>query len=263
MPVLHKAETVFQAKHYDAAAALYDEAIHRAPRCYVAQAYRGDASFFAGDWSTALTYYDAALKLNPDDGAIYLFRSNALARLHRLPEALDALRWSLALRPRNPNVLHVLDEVGRELKAQVQSVEFEPRGFARKVSDAKVTVTSDPAKPYWLGYATCKAFWLGEPSHREEMTGDRRYRFSNIEEAECLAALLTAYEGQRQDKTKQVEPDPAIEALERLAKAHWLNEWVVYELASRLDPQVVLTLPLEARQRMFEFVRTQVVVDTH
>jgi len=37
--------------------------------------------------------------------------------------------------------------------------------------------------------------------------------------------------------------------------------WVIYEIASRLDPQVVLKLAPKGRQGVFDFVRRHVVVD--
>jgi tetratricopeptide (TPR) repeat protein len=257
-PRLHQAENIFQTKHYDAAAALYDEAIAQSPKCYLALAYRGDASFFAGDVKTALGFYQRALAMNPDDGSIYVFRSNAYARLGRKPEALEDLRTSLALRPHVKTVLDVARKLEGSGAITVRDVPFVPEGFARKEGDGYAVYT-DATRPAWLGYAACKALWMAEPEHRAQVAGTSQAGFSIAEERECIAALLVAYDSLRQKGSQPEEPQ--LEYLEGILKAGDLDAWIVYELASRVDPQVVLRQPPELRKRIVDFVRKHVLVD--
>jgi len=46
-----------------------------------------------------------------------------------------------------------------------------------------------------------------------------------------------------------------------VAKSGDASGWVLYEIAARLDPQIVLKLAPKARQGVFDFVRHHVVVD--
>ena len=46
------------------------------------------------------------------------------------------------------------------------------------------------------GTANCKAIWLGEPSHREALTGSTDHGFTSTEELECLASAASVYESE-------------------------------------------------------------------
>jgi tetratricopeptide (TPR) repeat protein len=257
-PKLRAAEPLFQDKRYAEAGALYDAAVKAAPSCYVAYAYRGDAAFFQGQEEKALADYDKALALNPDDGSIYVFRANALQHLKRYPEMVDALRWSLALRPRNTLVLDMLHQAERPLHFTVRSVDIAFHGFARK-EGADMAIYADAKRPAWLAYASCKALWLGEPSHRKAVLGTSEHVISFPEEQECIGALLAGYlVGKEHDDAIQ---EPELRAVAEIIQAGYGAEWVVYELLSRVDPQIVLTLPDAERKRMFEFVKRYVAVD--
>jgi len=255
---LAQAEKAFSAKNYPEAQLLYDQAVAKAPQCAVAVAYRGDASHFAGDYQTALTYYDRALKLNPDEGAFYLFRANALSHLGKRKEAVDDLRWSLALRPHNANSLRALRAGEQRMGIAVHDVSFLPLGFARKEGNA-VAAYYDKGKQYWMGYALCKALWLADEEHRKNATGAAEHRFSTTEELECLAALVTGWH--RVGKDPHRPTDAQLSYLDQVIKSGDASGWVIYEIASRLDPQVVLKLAPKGRQGVFDFVRRHVVVD--
>jgi len=258
MAKIHAAEPIFQAKKYAEAAPLYEEAVKLAPKCYLAYAYRGDAAFYQGMEGMALADYDKALALNPDDGSIYVFRANALQHLKRYPEMLDALRWSLALRPRNPLVLKMLHDAERPLHLTVRSVDIPFHGFARQEGDA-IAIYADAKRPAWLMYASCKGFWIGEPSHRKAVLGTTEHPVSSDEELECLAALLdAAYKFKDSPDTIQ---EPGMRQLTEIVQAGYAGEWIVYELVSRESPQIVLTFSDAERQRMFEFVKRFIAVD--
>jgi len=255
---LAHAEEAFSAKNYPEAQLRYDQAVAKAPQCAIAVAYRGDASHFAGDYQTALTYYDRALKLNPDEGAYYLFRANALSHLGRLKEALDDLRWSLALRPHNANSLKMVRGGEQAMRVAVHDVPFVPLGFARKEGDS-VAVYWDKTNHSWMGYALCKALWLADEEHRKNLTGEAKYQFSTTEELECLGALVTAWHGVGKDPHRPT--DAQLSYLDEVVKSGDAPGWVIYEIASRFDPQIVLKLAPKGRQGVFDFVRRHVVVD--
>jgi len=255
---LAHAEEAFTAKNYAEARLRYDQAIAKAPGCAIAVAYRGDASHFDGDYQTALTYYDRALKLNPDEGAFYLFRANALSHLGKRKEALDDLRWSLVLRPHNANSMRVLRAGEQAMGIAIHDVSFVPLGFARKEGDA-VGAYYDKGKQYWMGFAACKALWLADEEHRKKATGVAQHQFSTTEELECLGALVTAWHGLGKDPHRPT--DALLSYLDQVVKSGDAGPWVIYEITSRVDPQVVLKLASNGRQKVFDFVRRHVVVD--
>ncbi|HYV65034.1 MAG TPA: hypothetical protein VE964_02255 [Myxococcales bacterium] len=252
---IEEAEGLFQRKEFGTARKLYDEAIALAPACYVAHAYRGDADLFAGDAASALGHYDRALVINPDDASVHFFRSTALRQLGRTEEMKTELRWAMALRPRNPTVLQIVNRSVGRLGLRVEDVGVNLWGFARKEGDS-VGIYFDEKQPAWLGYALCKGFWLGDPDHRREMTGSTEVLFTLEGERECLVALLTAYETEREKRT-----DETLERLYRIVESGAGDAWIVYELGSRVDPQIMLKVTPKLQREVLEFVTKYVMVD--
>jgi hypothetical protein len=110
-----------------------------------------------------------------------------------------------------------------------------------------------------LAFANCKALWLGEPSHRQEMTGTTEHPFSSLEETECLASAAMVHEGQKE----QGADGPADSSLDRLMGViddGMVTELVLFEMAARVHPQYTLTLDDEDRGRLRAYVIRHVLL---
>ncbi len=252
------AEPHYQAHRYDEAAKLYTRATERCPSCYLAWLFRGDAALFAEDPTTALAHYDKAAQLNPHDYRAHFYRGSALVRLERYEEARDAWAWSLVLHPRNPVIRQFFQnnpEVGLVITGDV----VVPRGIARKEEDA-VVIHFDPDRhPAWFAYANCKAIWLGEPSHREALTGSTEHPFSSTEELECLASAASVYESELR-KGEEAREDDSLARLRTIIQDKMASELILFEMAARVHPQMALTLDDEARKRLHAYVLAYVLV---
>lgn len=254
MALIQQAEVHYRAEHYAEAEKLYAQALAKEPGNYLAALNLGDAALFAGDAKTALTRYERAARLNPDDHRSYFYRGTAFLKLDRMDEARDMYAWALTLRPEHPLVMQALGNNAGALGIRVRPRVLKPRALARAEGNG-ISVQLDVQSP-WFVYGLCKALWLGEESHREEMTGEREYRPTNIEELECLSLLGAVYERfQEEGKPK----DPALERFVRIVEEGYGKELILYEVLARQAPHVVLTLSSEARERLHEYVLRYVV----
>ncbi len=248
----------YQARRYAEAEKLYAQAVELCPQCYLARAYLGDAKLFGGDAAAALVDYKKAAEINPDDYRLYYFQGSALARLGRLEEAREAFAWSLVLNPRNPTLRKFFRE-NRQLGILVEDDVLVPRGFARE--DGKdILVEFDPGYgAAWLAFANCKAMWIGEAAHREEMTGTAERHFSSTEETECLMSVAMVHAAQ----SERGDDDPMDSSLDRLMAViedGMMSELVLFELAARVHPQYTLTLDDAERQRLKAYVLQHVLL---
>ncbi|WP_426751064.1 tetratricopeptide repeat protein [Myxococcus sp. Y35] len=256
--LLDEAEPHFQARRYDEAATLYARATERYPNNYVAWVFRGDAAYFAGDAATALEHYRRATTLNPHDHRAWFFQGNALAKLGRFEEALEAWAWCLVLNPRYP-VIRQFFRTNAHLGLVIRGDVIVPRGYAERDAEG-VSIQFDPNHdPGWFAFANCKALWLGEPSHREKMTGSTEEQFTSVEEMECLASALAVHESQKAEG-KMDALDPTLDRLFDIAQEGLLLEVVLFEVGARVHPHVVLTLDDALRQRLKRYVLTHVLV---
>lgn len=254
MAIIQQAEVHYQAKRYAEAEKLYAQALEKEPGNYLAALNLGDAALFSGDPKTALTRYERAARINPDDHRSYFFRGTALAHLDRMAEARDMYAWALTLRPEHPYVMHALEQNADALGIRLQPRVLRPRALAR-VEGKGISVHVDPESP-WLVHGLCKALWLGEESHRLEMTGEPGHHPTPIEELECLGLLGAVYTRfQEEGKPK----DPALERLLRIVEEGYGKELILYEALARQSPHVVLTLDTKARERLHQYVLRFVV----
>jgi tetratricopeptide (TPR) repeat protein len=255
--LIGQAEVHYRARRYAEAAKLYEQAIARCADCYLARAYLGDATLFGGDPEGALAHYKKAAEINPHDYRLYYFQGSALARLGRVEEAIEAWVWSLVLNPRNP-VIRQFFRQNQELGLVIRDDVLSPRGFARKQGE-EVFVEFDPDYgAAWLAYANCKALWLGEASHRQEMTGSEEHHFTSTEETECLLSAAIVHEGQKAEQEERM--DPTLERLVEIMRDGMVTELVLFEMAARVYPQYILTLDDEDRQRLRKYVLRYVLL---
>jgi tetratricopeptide (TPR) repeat protein len=256
--LLEKAETYFARKDYEEANKNYELALKADPDCYMAIANIGDCYQFMGQSEKALPEYDRAILKNPNDHRLHYFRGNALLNLGRVEEAKKSYLRSLMLRPRYSFALQVMDTWKDLLKISVRASLFHPRALVRREGEEVcVYVDLDKGGLPWLAYANAKAVWLGEASHRQEMTGKSEYAWSMAEERECLANLLAMYAGSLAGKTIQADPD--LDLLQKIFDNGDIDLFILYEVYTRLCPVGMLVQPAEIQGKMEQYIQKYMV----
>ncbi|HVE81696.1 MAG TPA: tetratricopeptide repeat protein [Myxococcales bacterium] len=250
--LIAQAEPHFSQRRFEEAAALYRRALKLQPDYYPALLDLGDVAALSGDPQGALQHYERAIQVNPVDHRGHFLRGNALLDLGRVAPALDAYATALALRPRNPVMLDAIEARQQKLGVRLVRDFFLPRGVIRPAARG-VDVLFDATRPHWVAWAACKGLWVGEARHRQEMTGAEEHRFTPVEEAECIGALLEAYLHER--ASGDAEEEPELERLGRIAAEGELPELILYDLASRRSPHALLLLDDARRAKVERFVR--------
>lgn len=260
--LIAEGEPHFQANRFDEAAKLFARATEVCPKCANAWIFRGDAALFANKEEAALGYYRKATELNPDDYRAHFFQGHALLRLGRRAEAREAFASALVLNPRLPTLRKLL-AMNPGLGLVITPDVVVPRGMAERTQTGVAALYDGHYGTAWLAFAVCKALWLGEPSHRKEMTGsDSDTHFTSTEERECLNAALTGYAIAKEQKdADSVIPDKGLERLERIVEAGMGDMVVLFELASRVHPQVTLTTNEDVRQRLRAYILEFVLLE--
>ena len=244
----------FVERNFAEAVKAWTAAVEAYPEEPMAFTHLGDAWFFQGRYDLALENYQKACAIAPDDYQPHLFRAHALARLGRREEALDAFALTLALRPRHANTLNVIRNRQAELGVTALEAGFAPRAFVRRKGDGVEVFAADAP---WIAWAACKAAWLGEPEFREA-GGGKEGTWTSAEEKECLAGLLGVYAGMRADG--EIEPDPTIERVSAVVDAGLIHAMILYEMGSRIWPDLVLLESPEVRGKVVAYVRRFLLV---
>jgi hypothetical protein len=115
-----------------------------------------------------------------------------------------------------------------------------------------------PSLAPWLAYGSCKTVWIDNAVHRKEKTGRDDHYWTDLEERECMGALAAVYAELR---TKgRASKDPVLERIHDIVADGFVEEFVLYEMASRIDPHFMLKVGEEARLRMREYIGRHVIV---
>ena len=257
--MFEEAEALFVGRRYTEAIRSYQKIIDRFPDCYVAYSHLGDSYYKMRQFRKAISYFDKAIEINPFDHRTFVYKADSLVHLGELAEAEAAYIHALSLQPRYWLAMANLQHQADKLAIEVRTDLFQPKAFVRREKDGiGVYISDEQSLNVWLSYALVKAIWLGEPSHRDPKTDNSTYTWSSLEEEEALFNLVAVYKALKHLDT--AKSDPGLDLLERIAEAGDLNSFVLYEIASRMNPQVTLTLPEEARQSVREFIAKYVVV---
>jgi tetratricopeptide (TPR) repeat protein len=255
--LMDKADALFHQKDFKAAEAAYALVLVRYPSHYLAMVAWGECAELTGRRDVALERYEKAGAFAPYDYRSWYHRGNALLELGRKAEATKMYVHALALSPRSDELLDGIEGRQPKLGFRLHRNLFVPAARIEKKGDE--VLMSLVAQPQWVAWAGCKALWMGERSHREEMTGHGQHVFTNVEEEECLMNLAASYETVTKAK-EGYEKDPTSQLVFDVSQAHLLTEFVMFEIGSRVDPQVTLRLPEEYLPRIEELIRKYVLV---
>lgn len=253
--MLETVEPLFEQKDFDGAEKGYEQILAKFPGDYALQLDWGDAALFAGKADVALARYVKATTFNPADHRSWYYRGNALAALGRKKEAIDAWVRAIAMRPENTVMLTGLEGKAAALGYVVKSRTLMPAARVEPMEDG-LRIWTSSSQSHWLAWGICKAMWRGEPDHRKAMTGSERDAFNMTEEKECLVNTLAMYETRKKGEAD----DPMIEQLAAAVKAKLFAGYLVYEIASRVEPHIYLQQSPETQRVVEDYVRRFILV---
>lgn len=262
---LGKVEPLFKERKFAKARKRYEAIAASHPKNYLAVSSIGDCHYLSEDHEAALPYYERALEMNPYHYVNYLKLGNTLAKLGRWEAALDTFVRGLVVRPRQEVILNQIRYFSKGLGVRVEDGRFLPRAYAER-SEGGIAVHFDPDDGWpWLTWVQCKAVWLGEGEYRaarlEDPTANESYQPTSTEEFDCLRTLVVGYGIAREER--EFPPDPMLDRLSRIAEEGLLQEFVVYELFSRISPDIALLIPLETHGlELRKYLEKFVVVKT-
>ena len=127
-------EAVTLLKEMKAARQHYEPTSLRSPKAVAREHLtQANASYIAREYEEALSEYDRALELRPDDPSTLYNKGTTLADLHRHEDALATFNRALELRPGHPSTLYnrgiLLRKLGRQEEALAdydRSLELRP-----------------------------------------------------------------------------------------------------------------------------------------
>jgi tetratricopeptide (TPR) repeat protein len=218
--VMQRAEAAFAARDYPGARKLYQEALEHDPALYEAALFLGQCYRFEGDSTSAETWYQKAVDMNPHREAAYRYWGDALLSSGKPEPALSKfieayLRQPYGRLSRNGLIDYAVDR-GLHLAHPEVSI-------PARVEGNNIEIAPD-VNPAWLVYALSHTLWrdgMWALAHPGEA-----YRHSLEEEADCIRkALKSAEEG-------KTPLDPSLQTLKKLDQAGLLEAYILLGMPS-------------------------------
>lgn len=235
--------------------------LNKFPKCYLPLLKIGECERQSRHFEKSLAAYKKAAELNPFDHEIYFEKGRAEFDAGQFDKARASWSKSLALRPRSKQVLDALEAAQKKLNIELFAKPFVPKALViKKGKDLFNYLPGSKLDPvyHWYAYGIVKAVWIGEAAHREAMIGMKEHLPNTREEHEALFHMANMYKEGRERKLN--ETDETAQRVLDVKEAGYLDEFIVYELMSRIEPNAVIAMDQERRNRMEEFVSKFVVV---
>ena len=235
--LLAKAEKEFNSRNFSAARTIYQDILKIDPNNSQIMTYVGQTYEEENKSREAIEMYRKAIAANFLDYMAHWFLADMLITQKKFDEAAHEITIAHLLNRNNPRILEGLKYVYKKAGRFYPEWTFTPRCILTSESPTSVSLKTDMA-PEWMAYGLCKAVWHYEPSYREAMLRKTRDPQILAEEYECLLMLVTSV---MLDENKK-PTDPAIRALVNAAKQKNLQEYAIYEIVLREQPQFIFIL---------------------
>jgi tetratricopeptide (TPR) repeat protein len=259
--LIKRGDRMLSRRKYAHAIQAYEAALDVQPNCYPALLGLGRLQVARGEPTDGLAFLHRAQVFNPDDPALHRAKAEAALARGQGVQALRHLVQALSRAPRDEAVLGLARREAKSLNVRVARSLFTPRALARS-EGRKMAIymdSADPASRAWTAYAAAKAVWQGEPEVRKRYGGDQPdASWSTEQEFFSINALLGNYTAARQAGT--IERLPSVERILAILQQGLLFEFVMYEMASRIDPNLLVAQTPKQRERMIRFIDRFVLV---
>ncbi len=216
----------------------------------------GKAAYTAGRFSAALDDFAIMTSAFPADHLGWMWQGLAHFKLGEKQDALAAFVRALAMRPDDAEMREAIAAPLAKLGFTARDRILLPRGRVSP-ADGGYEVATVPAA-HWVAWATCKAAWLGEPDFRQAQGGGADHRFGLHEEQQCIAALASVYDRDR--KGGKTPREPAIDQVVAAHEAGLFRACVIWEVGTRVEPNVYAALPAPQQRDVEAYVRRFVLI---
>ncbi|MCD4783248.1 MAG: tetratricopeptide repeat protein [Candidatus Eremiobacteraeota bacterium] len=257
--LLETAEKLMSQKYYDRAMEKLDRAQTRDPDYSRIDVLKGMIYFNRGRYRAALKQFDIAIKKNPIDFMAYKRRGDCYRKREKPEKALDNYILSIIYNRNYSDAWNALEDLGKEMRFSTYRLQFVPLYSFQKLDNGKVRIYfDDTERTRWMPYSFTKAVWRYDSQFFHEKTGLTEYRLLPREEIECIRNMTWAYNTFRlHGKSGK---DPILERLERIQYRFFLREFVLFEILSQRNPEILLNMGPRFREDLIDYIKEFVLL---
>ncbi len=236
--LLVQGDKEFANKNFDGALKYYHQLYATQPEYSFALTMIGDAFYSRGDIDSAIIYFRRAIDMNFIDYSAHWFLADSYDKIGLFDSALKEITIAHLLNVNHAVLKSKFKEYRESANRPWQEWDFKPHYHLSKDGYRVLINTS----PEWVGYAMVKAVWKYEPDYAKKVDSAEpdSLLVNWSEEKEAVTALLA-------DSTKNLR-------IREIITDGYFIEFILYELAGKKWPTVLLILPRDQFRRIYEYV---------
>lgn len=257
--LITQAEKFIADKKFNKAEPLLKKALEKDPEYSRLCRLMAQLEMAKGKNEKAILLLNTALEKNPIDFTAYKLRGDCFVQNKENEKALDDYIMSIINGRNYAEAWNALENLGKIMGLQVEKEPFVPLYSIQALETGKHRVYyDDNEKARWMPYSYCKTVWLYEPGYFKQRTGKDKYEYTFEEEDECIKNMIWAYGAfRRQGKFPE---DPLLERLNKIKSRMFLREFIVFEIMSPKNPEMLLTMDEKYLSDLKDYMREFVVV---
>jgi tetratricopeptide (TPR) repeat protein len=254
--LLQQGIAMYKKHKYEIAVKLFNKALLKDKHIYPAYLGLGDCYLRLKNNEVAIKYYKKAVTFNPNDYTCFLKLGEGYISVGNYKKSINPLIAALVLSPRNKDVLKLLKMLEKKKIVILPDISFTPKAFIDKYeNEVYIYFSKKKDQGVWYPYILTKAVWIYEPDFKEAGNGSKWFSKPDV----CaLENTLFFYFNQK--NMKKILPDAKMDRLVDIQDARMLEEYVYYEIGSRIYPDLVLLQTTSFKRKLKQFITKFVVV---
>lgn len=256
---LEKADSLKNESRHNEALDLLAEAALLTPDYSAPKRERGRILLELQQHDKALQELDEALQINPVDFQAHKIKGDCHRQKGELQKAKDSYINAVICNRNYLSAWERLAQLGDEMGFIVNDLPFVPLYSIDEVKEGLIRIYFDMDTRYrWLAYSFTKAVWRYDENFFKKQTGLSQYEYTLQEEMECIKQMIWYYKAAK--KWSYADKDPLMERLILIQDQLFMREFVYFQILSRANPQILITLDQKYIEDLKEYIEEFVLI---
>ena len=198
----------------------------------------------------AIFLLEKVIEINEIDYEAHSLVAVAYHKIGKSKKALEHISLAHLLNRNHQKVIELLKVIYLENGLLYVDYLFDPQYRIQSKDSINISIQANEAP--WKAYAACKGLWDYEAQYKKEMMNFSNVDLSAVEQKECLLNALLSYENMENGK----DVYPLLEHLGVSLQNEMVNEFILYEIDSRENPEMMSLLSKEELYEVMRYLMT-------
>lgn len=248
-----KAENKLLNEEYEELIKIYEKALKVDDTYFKTWTNLGDSYFLNGEYKKAIKYFKKAIELNEIGYQEYWFLADTYFKLGKYDLALENIINAYILNPHNENMKWSLYGIASVNNLYIRDNRTKFPFIINKQSEEKCVLTYNSVDGLnWLPFSYVCAAWMMEDSFIEINEHFIQQGIFNQLKLKEMLIVQYAFIATKLEENKEISNHERF--IYNVLHNGYLTEYILWEIVEQKMPTMILLLPKETRDRIYEYL---------